>query len=84
LLVFLSTRSSVLGYEINNLEQDIRSAEMKQHDIESQIATKCSAPTIETIASSQLNMHMPEDKDLMLVYENGRLVSGSYNYSNYK
>ena len=83
-LVFLSTQSSVLGYQILGLEIEIRAAETEQHNIESKIATLSSPPIIESLAKSQLGMHAAEDADMMRIYENGKLVSGTYNYAGYK
>lgn len=60
LLVFLCIKSATLGYQINNLENDIKQLETSNKSIEFQIAQKCSLDKIETVAVNDLGMYKPD------------------------
>jgi len=62
LLVFLCIKSATLGYQIENLEQDIQGLETANHRLEFQIAEKSSLDRVERIAVTQLGMTKPDAK----------------------
>ncbi|MBC7076032.1 MAG: cell division protein FtsL [Syntrophomonadaceae bacterium] len=61
LLVYLSVRSAVLGYEIVELQNDINLLETANNRLEYEIAQKTSLKRIEQIAETELGMHKSDN-----------------------
>jgi len=57
LVVYLCIKSSTLGYQIVNLENDIASLESANHSLECSIAQQTSLRRVEIIAARDLGMH---------------------------
>jgi len=65
LLVFLCIKSATLGYQIENLQNEISDLETANNRIEYQIAEKSALSRVEQIAATQLGMVRPNEKSVL-------------------
>jgi cell division protein FtsL len=65
LLVFLCIKSATLGYQIENLQNEISDLETANNRIEYQIAEKSALSRVEQIAAAQLGMVKPDEKSVL-------------------
>ena len=67
LLVFLCSKSAVLGYDIESLNKEINAFETANHRLEYQIAKGSSLSRVEQLASSKLGMQKAEMNNSLAV-----------------
>lgn len=62
ILVFLCIKGATLGYQIVELEKEIKFHESQNAGLQYSIQENCSLDKVEYIAINQLNMHKPEQQ----------------------
>jgi len=62
ILVFLCIKSATLGYQIENLKQDIQNIETANYRMDYEIAEKSSLDRVESVAVAELGMYKPDSK----------------------
>jgi cell division protein FtsL len=67
LLVFLCVKSATIGYQINQLEEDVKVLETANNRLDYEIAQATSLDKVQEVAQGQLHMYKPDGSSTLPV-----------------